>query len=315
MGDIVKYTTNGQEIILSPQIVKRYLVSGDADRVTDQEVMMFIKLCEARKLNPFLREAYCIKYGNAPASLVVGKDAFTTRASTDERCGGWEAGVVVLKQDGQMETRAGALVAPKEKLIGGWAKAYRKDWDGYVEITVSLDEYIGRKKDGTPNTQWRTMPATMIRKVALVQALREAFPDTLGGMYSTEEMKVDETTLPQEQVEIVVEDIKDTAPSTPSETLTKKTTPNWEEEYINNATDAGLHYEEIRLIAEHTAERQWKEISPATFELLAKRFNGSKEHAEEAAAKARIWLSSLVQEQEHENDGEVLEQQDEDEIS
>ncbi len=32
----------------------------------------------------------------------------------------------------------------------------------------------------------------MIRKVALVQALREAFPGTLGGMYVAEERGIDE---------------------------------------------------------------------------------------------------------------------------
>ena len=35
------------------------------------------------------------------------------------------------------------------------------------------------------------MPATMIRKVALVQALREAFPSELSGMYDQSEMGVD----------------------------------------------------------------------------------------------------------------------------
>ena len=37
------------------------------------------------------------------------------------------------------------------------------------------------------------MPATMIRKTAMVQALREAFPETLGGLYIAEEQGVDET--------------------------------------------------------------------------------------------------------------------------
>ena len=34
----------------------------------------------------------------------------------------------------------------------------------------------------------------MIRKVAQVQALREAFPDTLGGLYTADEQGVDEPT-------------------------------------------------------------------------------------------------------------------------
>ena len=38
---------------------------------------------------------------------------------------------------------------------------------------------------------WAKMPATMIRKVALMQALREAFADDLAGMYDSSEMGVD----------------------------------------------------------------------------------------------------------------------------
>jgi hypothetical protein len=45
-------------------------------------------------------------------------------------------------------------------------------------------------------SNWKVMPGTMIRKVALVQSLREAFPDEFGGMYSPEEMPIDASTLP-----------------------------------------------------------------------------------------------------------------------
>jgi hypothetical protein len=45
-------------------------------------------------------------------------------------------------------------------------------------------------------SNWKSMPATMIRKVPLVQSLREAFPDEFGGMYSPEEMPVDASALP-----------------------------------------------------------------------------------------------------------------------
>ena len=56
---------------------------------------------------------------------------------------------------------------------------------------MGLSEYIGTKKTGEVNEQWTKRPATMIRKVALMQALREAFPDDLAGMYDSSEMGVD----------------------------------------------------------------------------------------------------------------------------
>ena len=49
-------------------------------------------------------------------------------------------------------------------------------------MEVSLDEYIRKDKNGKPFSMWKEKPATMIRKVALVQVLREAFPNEVGGL-------------------------------------------------------------------------------------------------------------------------------------
>ena len=68
----VKYESNGTEVTLSPAIIKKYLVNGQGN-VTDQEVVMFLNLCKAQRLNPFLREAYLIKYGSKPATIVTGR--------------------------------------------------------------------------------------------------------------------------------------------------------------------------------------------------------------------------------------------------
>lgn len=54
---MVKYETNGQEITLTQSDVKKFLVTGDADKVTDKELKLFLELCKAQKLNPFLKEA------------------------------------------------------------------------------------------------------------------------------------------------------------------------------------------------------------------------------------------------------------------
>lgn len=197
------YEVNGEKIKLSPVIVKRYLVSGDADKVTDQEVMMFIKLCQYQKLNPFLREAYLIKYGTSPATLVTGKDTFTKRAANSKVSNGYEAGVIILSMKSEIEYRPGTFyVKDKEQLLGGWAKAYRKDKEHPIEISVPINEYEGRKKDGTLNSNWTQRPATMIRKVALVQALREAFPEDFEGMYSPEEVGVDDHELKESKIDI-----------------------------------------------------------------------------------------------------------------
>jgi hypothetical protein len=52
-------------------------------------------------------------------------------------------------------------------------------------------------------SSWKTMPATMIRKVAIVSALRDAFPEDFQGMYDSAEMKVDDAKLETKAVDIV----------------------------------------------------------------------------------------------------------------
>lgn len=194
-GQMVTFQVNGATVDLSPQIVRDYLVSGDKERVTMQELVMFINLCKFNGLNPWLREAYCIKYGSEPATMVTGKEAFEKRAENHPQHNGHKAGIITVNEDGIVEYQIGSFHMPGTEIIGGWAEVWRKDHKESTRIEVSFDEYAGRKKDGSLNGQWSKKPGTMIRKVALVQALREAFPATFGGLYDASEMGVDESVL------------------------------------------------------------------------------------------------------------------------
>lgn len=182
------YEVGGQKIELTPEIVREYMVSGDKTKVTSNEVIMFMNLCKYSGLNPWAKEAYCIKYGNEPATMVIGKEAYMKRVESNEAYDGFEAGIIVYsKEEHELHYRAGGFKLPDEEIVGGWAKVWRKDRNHPYEVEVAFDEYAGRKKDGSLNSQWAKKPATMIRKVALVQALREAFPSSFGGVFSEED--------------------------------------------------------------------------------------------------------------------------------
>ena len=210
--DAVTYTSNGEEIRLDAQTVRDYLVNGNG-AVSDQEVLMFLNLCKYQHLNPFLREAYLIKYGsNSPATMVVGKDVFTKRAQKHPQFAGLQAGVIVRKTEkdakgqavcvGEPIEREGSMVYSGETLVGGWCKVYIKGYQVPMYESVSFKEYAGKKSDGTLNGQWAKMPATMIRKVAVAQGLREAFPDVTGGLYEQEEIpEASSIELPEEPVQ------------------------------------------------------------------------------------------------------------------
>lgn len=188
--------------VLTADTVRNYLTSGDG-KVSDQEVIMFVELCKAQNLNPFVRDAYLIKMGdNYPAQIVIGKDVFIKRASANPNFNGMKAGIVVLDKDGQIQEREGALKLPGEQLVGGWCEVYLKDKDYPTKSLVSFEEYAQKnKKTGQLNSMWSSKGATMIRKVAQSQALREAFPNELRGLYQQEEMGVD-TKLPQKEVRV-----------------------------------------------------------------------------------------------------------------
>ena len=205
----ITFKSGENDVRLSPETVKKYLVSGDASKVTTQEIVMFINLCKFQHLNPFLREAYLIKYGDQPATLVVGKTAFEKRAFRCEKYRGFDAGVMVIHADGTLEKRTGTLVLQGEELVGGWAEIYVDGFQRPVTSFVSFSEYAGRKKDGSLNAQWASKPATMIRKVAKAQALREAFPEDFAGMYIAEESGIADPLpeIPVEQSQSYAEEV------------------------------------------------------------------------------------------------------------
>lgn len=184
----VEYEVDGQKVKLTQSIVQQYIVGTQAN-ITLPEFKFFAELCQARKLNPFLKEAYLIKYSEKqPAQMVVSKDVVLKRAVLHPQYDGKESGVIIRTSEGNIMERAGCFVDFKnEELLGGWCKVYRKDWKRPEFMSVSLDEVASRKNDGTLNSNWLTKSATMVEKVAKVRALREAFVEEFGGMYIDDE--------------------------------------------------------------------------------------------------------------------------------
>ncbi len=182
MTSPVEFEVNGEAVKLTGNTVKNYLVSGNGN-VTDQELVMFMNLCKYQKLNPFLNEAYLVKFGSQPAQIIVSKEAFMKRAESHPNYEGFEAGIIV-ERDGKLVEVEGAVKLSNDKLIGGWAKIYRSDRQKPITSRISLDEFS--KGQAT----WKQMPLNMIRKSAIVNAQREAFPETLGAMYTEDDANV-----------------------------------------------------------------------------------------------------------------------------
>ncbi len=178
-------TTTG-EIELTKEMVKKYLVRGNGN-VTDQEIVMFMGMCKANKLNPFNNDAYLIKYGSQAATMIVSKDVFFKRAIDNSNYNGMKSGIIVVK-NGEIIKREGHIKLKDEELAGAWCEVFRKDWEYSIYQEVNFNEYAGYTKEGKLNSQWASKPVIMITKVAESTALRKAFTENLQGMYIAEEI-------------------------------------------------------------------------------------------------------------------------------
>lgn len=201
MNEIVKFKAdNGALVEITPDDVVQYF----CPTATVQEVGLFLQLCNSQHLDPWRGDAYLIKYGDNPAQIQVGKETFTKRAAKNPDYEGFEAGVTYTDANGHVRQREGSAYYPSagERLVGGWCRVFVKGKKPFFD-EVALQEY------NTGKSLWKSKPATMIRKVALVHCLREAFPDDFAGLYSEEEM-LDRT--PTQAAAVEVEQVADVAP-------------------------------------------------------------------------------------------------------
>lgn len=136
-----------------------------APGLTNAEFALFAEMCRATGLNPALKEIWAIKAGGR-LQLMTGINGFLKIANAHPQFDGME---VTLEWDGK-------------QLVSSTVKVYRKDRRFPSVATAYLAEY-GK---GTPI--WKSMPSIMLSKCAKSLALREAFVNELGGLYTQEEM-------------------------------------------------------------------------------------------------------------------------------
>ncbi|WP_416376558.1 phage recombination protein Bet [Streptococcus thermophilus] len=152
-------------------------------QASPQELQTLLAIVKNRNLNPFTKEVYFIKYGNNPAQIVVSKDAFMKRAEQNPNYDGFESGVIYEDEKGELKTKKGVILPRKAKLVGGWCEVYRKDRSRPVYREVELSAY------NTHKNWWQKAPGQMIEKVAIVAAVRDAFSENVGGLYTADEME------------------------------------------------------------------------------------------------------------------------------
>ena len=149
-----------------------------APGLSDGEFSLFCELVKSTKLNPFTKEIWAIKAGGR-LQLMTGINGFLRIANSHPQYDGME---VEHEWD-------------EKGLVACTVKVHRKDRKFPSVATAYMQEY--RKK--TP--VWDSMPSVMLAKCAKSLAIREAFIQELGGLYTAEEMPSDYAA-PREIVDV-----------------------------------------------------------------------------------------------------------------
>ena len=159
------------------QSIEKYLESM-GNKLSQKHRTQFVEIASAFQLNPFIREIYGIPYGDN-FNIIVGYEVYLKRAETSGQLAGWRAWT-----EGEGSN------------IKGCVEISRKDWEKPFYHEVYLEEYDQK------NSMWKSKPRTMIKKVAIAQGFRMAFPVELGGIpYTADELPSIEPVTEPRQVQ------------------------------------------------------------------------------------------------------------------
>lgn len=173
-------------IKLSPRTVISWIAKPTKKgiRCTPEQALRFVMLCKARGLNPWEGDAYLVGYDTQDGpefNLITAHQAFLKRAEVHPEYDGMESGVI-LRRGQTIVEEEGDFFLPDDILVGGWARVHFKNRSKPMFKRLKLATF------DKGFSRWKSDPAGMIVKCAEADALRSAFPNTLGGMYLESEL-------------------------------------------------------------------------------------------------------------------------------
>ena len=160
------------------QILKKTI----ANNLNTDEFSLFLQFCKYASLNPFLKQIYAVKRGDA-ITFQVGIDTYRSRASETGQYQG-QLGPFWCGEDGKWLDVWLSKTPPSAAKVGVIREGFREP----LWAIAKYSEYVQTTKDGSVNSMWKKMPANQLAKCAEALGLRKGFPEKLHGMYANEEM-------------------------------------------------------------------------------------------------------------------------------
>lgn len=183
----MSFFTERQLTVLKEQLCYS---KDDRKRLSTSEFDQFIITAERLELDPLSRQIYASKrWASAPDG---GEWVLSVEPTIDglrlvaERTGEYEGqdGPFWCGHDGQWAD----VWLKQEPPVAAKVGVYRKGFRTALYAVAKFDEYVQKRKDGKPAAMWAKMPDLMTAKVAEALALRRAFPKSLSGIYTHDEM-------------------------------------------------------------------------------------------------------------------------------
>lgn len=155
--------------LVDEKTLKDYLL-WSWTKLSDEQFKLFYWIAKSSNLNPFKREVYAIPYEKS-----FKNSNWVWEKKTDISIVSWYQVYI------DRATATGNLDWWKVELTKTWAKItiYRKDFKYPFEWEVEKSEFQKTDKEGKVQWSWKTMPNFMIKKVAIWQGFRLAFPNEM----------------------------------------------------------------------------------------------------------------------------------------